>query len=582
MTTEAGIRTERVDDIPLLVWQQRVMGIPQIIDEIIQPHGNRQGLSVGWTVVAWLSFIVSQADHRLSYVESWATEQIGTLQALLPEAVRVQDFTDDRLGDVLSYLSDDATWEAIEAELGQQVMQVYELSPERVHVDSTSAALYHDPEGNPLVRYGKSKDHRPDLAQFKLMLSSLSPMGMPLATLIVAGNRADDALYLPVIEQTRQVLQRRGLLYIGDSKMEALSTRAGLQASGDFYLVPLSKKGSQEQLLHELLEPVWREEQVLTDIYLPEVQTSEASDKPEQRLRARAFAVERTQEVGDGSERLEWTERMLVVYSPNLADSARRGLAQRLQRAQDELLALTPTPDRGRRQWSELEPLQAAAEAIVKGFRLSELLTITYERQQSQRHIRKYKDRPARTETSTRYQVHVTPNPDAIELAERELGWRLYVTNTTAEQLSLEDSVSAYREAPLHEHNFSRLKNRPLGLRPFYVHRQDHMLGLVRLLSLALRLLTLVEFVVRRKLQQQATTLTGLYEGNPNRSTDRPTTERLLRAFQPITLTSVNLPGQQIVHLTPLTPVQSQILALLGLPESIYTDLTDVPNPIPP
>ncbi|MCO5182145.1 MAG: hypothetical protein M9896_19075 [Candidatus Promineofilum sp.] len=332
MMTEAEIRTERVDDVPLLVWQQRVMGIPHIIDEIIQPHGNRQGLSVGWTVAAWLSFIVSQADHRLSYVESWAAEQIGTLQALFPVAVRVQDFTDDRLGDVLSYLSDDASWAAIEAELCRQVMQVYELSPERVHVDSTSAALYHDPEGNPLVRYGMSKDHRPDLAQLKLMLSSLAPMGMPLATLIVPGNRADDGLYLPVIEQTRQVLQRRGLLYIGDSKMEALLTRAGLEAGGDFYLVPLSKKGSQGELLHELLKPVWTEEQALTDIYAPEPKASEVSDKPKRRLRARAFAVERIQEVEDGPESFDWTERMLVVYSPNLADSARQGLAQRLQR----------------------------------------------------------------------------------------------------------------------------------------------------------------------------------------------------------------------------------------------------------
>jgi hypothetical protein len=58
------------------------------------------------------------------------------------------------------------------------------------------------------------------------------------------------------------------------------------------------------------------------------------------------------------------------------------------------------------------------------------------------------------------------------------------------------------------------------------------MIGLVRLLSLALRLLTLAECVVQRKLQQQQTTLAGLYEGNPKRSTSRPATERLLRAFQ--------------------------------------------------
>jgi transposase len=198
MTTETNIQTYRVDYIPLLLWQQRVMDIPQIIDEIVQPHGNRQGLSVGWTVAVWLSYIVSQADHRLSYVERWVDEQLPFLQRLLAEPVSGRDFTDDRLGDVLHVLSQDAVWQAIEVELGQQIMQVYELPQDRVHEDGTTAVLYHDPEVNPLVEFGQSKDHRPDLAQLKVMMSSLGPFGLPLATLVVSGNRADDGLYLPV------------------------------------------------------------------------------------------------------------------------------------------------------------------------------------------------------------------------------------------------------------------------------------------------------------------------------------------------------------------------------------------------
>lgn len=576
MMTETEIETYRVDDLPLLVWQQRVMGIAPVIDEIIQPHGNRQGLSIGWTVVAWLSYILSQADHRLSYVESWAAEQLPVLQKLIPEELGVQDFTDDRLGDVLTYLSDDASWSAIEIELGQQVMQVYELTPERVHLDSTSAALYHDPEGKALVQYGHSKDHRPDLAQFKVMMSSLAPMGMPLATLVVAGNQADDGLYVPAIEQSRQVLQRRGLLYIGDSKMEALAVRAVLAVGNDFYLTPLSKKGKQEALLHELLEPVWAEQQELTNIYDQDVTLSK------RRLLAQAFETVRAQEKEVDGELARWNERLLVVYSPDLAERQNQSLSQRLQRAQKQLMALTPPPGRGRRQWQELAPLQAAVDAILKRYHLSELLTVTYERQESQRHKRKYKERPAYTETIVRYQLDVSPESDAIEQRRRTLGWRLFVTNCPTEMFSLYDAIYAYREGPIHEHNFSRLKNRPLGLRPLYVHRQDHMIGLVRLLSLALRLLTLVEFVVRRELHGQQASITGLYEGNPSRSTTRPTTERLLRAFQPITLTSVSLPGQHIIHLTPLTPVQLQILALLGLPESIYTDLAETANAIPP
>ncbi len=45
---EAEIRTERVDDIPSLIHQQQRMGIPDVLNEVIRSHGNREGLSVGW------------------------------------------------------------------------------------------------------------------------------------------------------------------------------------------------------------------------------------------------------------------------------------------------------------------------------------------------------------------------------------------------------------------------------------------------------------------------------------------------------------------------------------------------------
>jgi hypothetical protein len=89
----------------------------------------------------------------------------------------------------------------------------------------------------------------------------------------------------------------------------------------------------------------------------------------------------------------------------------------------------------------------------------------------------------------------------------------------------------------------------------------------------ALRVLTLLEFVVRRSLKQQRATLVGLYKDNPRRATATPTAERLLQAFVPITLTQVQLPDQTIRHVTPLTPVQEQILRLLGFPADLYAAL---------
>jgi len=210
------------------------------------------------------------------------------------------------------------------------------------------------------------------------------------------------------------------------------------------------------------------------------------------------------------------------------------------------------------------------------------LLEVAYECEVEKRHIRKYGDRPARVEERVRYVVHVRRNRQAIRAVRCRMGWRLYVTNAPAELLSLPQAVWAYRGAPRMERNFRRLKGRPLGIRPLYVQREDHAKGMVRLLSLALRVLTLVEHVVREVLQAAGERLAGLYAGNPKRETARPTTERLLKAFQGITLSLVRFPERTICHVTPLSNLQRRILELLGFPDSIYEELALQVVPIPP
>jgi transposase len=576
--TKIEMQTERVDDIPVLIHQQQEMGIPEVLDYVIHAHGNRQGCSAGWLAVGWVTYILSEADHRMSEVESWAAERMGTLTALLPGLAGRSDFTDDRLADVLRWLSDDEYWAEIEAQLGPRLIRVYDLKCCPVRLDSTSAAVYHDTEGNTLFRHGHSKDHRPDLPQLKVMLAALDPLGMPLATLVVGGNQDDDGLYIPAIERARPVVGQGRRLYIGDAKMGALATRAYVHASGDWYLTPLARTGKVPELLLALLKPVWEKEQRVQRIHAPI--TDDPQDKP--RLWALGYETTRQQEAQMEGETLTWQERVLVVYSSSMARRARQGLARRLDRAQQALLALTPPPGRGKRQWDDLEGLQEAAEGILKKHRVADLLEVHYKQEVHRRTIRKYRDRPTRMEEQVRYVIQVTRNQAAIRMARRLMGWRLYVTNAPLEELSLTEAVWAYRGAPRIERDFRRLKGHPLGIRPLYVRREDHAKGMVRLLSLALRVLTVVEHVVRRQLHLTGETLSGLYAGNPKRQTTRPTTERLLKAFRGITLTIVQLPDQVIHHVTALSRLQRRILALLGLPVSIYEDLTLSLHPIPP
>jgi transposase len=573
---EVEIHTERVDDVPLLEHKQQQMGIPAVMDEVFQPHGNRQGLSLGWLTCLWLGFVLSEADHRMVEVEPWAVRQRQTLSYLSPQPVTEKDFTDDRLADVLRALSQDQAWQEVETRLGQRLVRVYNLKRESVRLDSTTVAVHHNAEGATLFRHGHSKDHRPDLAQFKVMLAALDPLGMPLATLVVSGNVADAPLYEPALRQARSVVGQGGRLYIGDSKMAALQTRAFMQEGGDYYLTALPQTGDVPELLESLLQSVWQKKQALKPVY-----TSPAGEEAP-KLQFLGYETPHALQTEYKGMLLSWLERLLVVFSVALAKKQRRGLERRLQRAEDQLLALTPPRGRGRRQWEELAPLQDAVQAILKRRRVEGLVKVTYHREVDRRQVRGYGDRPSRTEERVRYVVQVRRNTEAIRMSRRKIGWRLYVTNAPTKRLPLAEALQAYRGAPTIERDFRRLKGKPLGIRPLYVQRDDHGKGMVRLLSLALRVLTLMEHVVREKLKQADESLTGLYAGLPKRETTRPTTERLLRAFKEITLTVVHMPDQRIRHITPLNALQRRILNLLDLPLSVYQELTWPQEPNPP
>jgi len=125
----------------------------------------------------------------------------------------------------------------------------------------------------------------------------------------------------------------------------------------------------------------------------------------------------------------------------------------------------------------------------------------------------------------------------------------------------------------LTERGFARLKGFPLSLTPIYLQREDHITGLIRLLSIGLRVLTLLEFQVRSSLKDNQEKLSGLYTGNSKRETVRPTAELILAAFKEITLILIETKNQVYAHLTHLSPLQERILVLLGFPITIYTQL---------
>jgi transposase len=194
---------ERVDDIPAIIAHLKKMRVADFLDQYFPTNGHWQGLRLGWTTVVWLAFMLSEADHRLYRVEPWVKEHLKTLRRCLDSKVRPRDLADDRLATILDYLCVAERWAVFERALNQSVLRVYDLQGRLVRVDTTTAAAYVTPAG--LFQLGHSKDHRPDLPQVKIAMAVLDPLGVPLTLTVVAGNTADDPLYLPEIAKVRQI-----------------------------------------------------------------------------------------------------------------------------------------------------------------------------------------------------------------------------------------------------------------------------------------------------------------------------------------------------------------------------------------
>jgi transposase len=566
------LRVEVVADLPVLWATLERLDLPATLDRQFPTPCHWEGpLSPGEVLAVWLLFVLSQADHCLSHVEPWVAQHQGTLSALLGKTVLPVDLHDDRLADWLNRLCSGDSFSVLERDLNRQTIRVYRLPTDLVRIDATTANSYADVLSEQgLLQFGHSKDD-PDRPQLKIAAGVLDPLGMPLATVVVPGNSTDDPLYVPVIQAVQQSFGVGGRTYVGDCKMAALATRAFVAAGQDFYLCPLSENQLSRAQRRELLQPVFDGAQALRQVRRPG-----GEGQPDE-LVAEGFAVDVGLAATAGGREVRWTERRWLVRSLAYAQAQGAALERRLGNAIQALRELV-VRKQGKKQLFHAELMQAA-EAVVRREGVEGLLSYTAQALMTTRQVRAYRGRPARQETVVSFEVEVRRNEALIEERKREMGWQVYATNALA--LALPRVVWAYRGQYRIEDDWSRLKGRPLGLTPMYLQDERRMQGLVYLLSLALRLLTLLEWVARERLRKEGAKLQGVYAGQPGRKTDRPSAELLLRAMKTISVSVVEINGQTHALLSPLTGVQTRLLELWGLPPDLYEKVVRG-FPIPP
>jgi len=577
---EPEIRIERVDDVPLLMKIMVKIGLQEVIDNQIPTHWKQRSLSWGWTAVIWLGYILSEGDHRKVVLREFIKGMKSALEANTGLELDELDFTDDRLAILLRYMSDSKYWRGIEEELGKNTIEAYDLRKETARCDATTVSGYHRAVEGGMFQFGNSKDD-PSRPQLKIMMGSLDPLGMPLATDVVAGNRADDGLYGPIISRMSSILNKAGILYVGDCKLGSIGNRLHIKSQKiqGHYLCPLPQTGETAKKMGE-----WIERGILIEAEDKLIKFKVMDDKGTEETKAKGYEIVCRQSGTVDGEELVWEERNLIVNSPKHAEAQARGLEKRIQNAITKILGLTPAKGRGKRQITNETDLVEAADAILEQHSVKGMVNYEYikEVEKQEKYIgrgRGSADREKQIIEKVRYVVtNVVRRKDVVERELQKLGWKAFVTDVPEARLSLIDAIKCYRNEYRIEKIFNRLKSRYV-ISPLFVKRDDQAEGLTNLLTLGVRVATLIQYVARRSLDESGTTLTGLHLENPKKATNTPTCERLLRAFSKIYLTTIETGGNIIRHITPLSHLQTKILELLRLDATIYSGLAKLAKP---
>jgi transposase len=560
-------KIERVDTIPIIIAFLRKMDVQLAIDSIFIQHGNWSGLSYGQLAVLFVTYVLHSLTHHFSGMESWVDQHKTVIERATGWQIGEKDATDDRVGRLSEVLGESGeSLSELQLQVGQNVITAYQLPTEYARYDTTSFNVHHDPENakNGILQFGHSKNHRSDLLQFKQGLATLDPAGVPIVSETFSGNRADDVCYFPAWRRMVQTIGSSDFLFIADCKAASHETRAGISYEKGYYLFPLPMTGETPRHLKEL---VLNPEQAFQEIVLEPKQDQD----DQQRKVGKGFVVNKQQEaLLESGEQHQWQEQWMVTCSHAHAHRQEKSFTERLDKAESKLSKLKPkTKDTA-------DSFRIKAEKIVQTYNVEDYLHLDVNESITMQ--KKYigKGRPGPKTPFEMVDIKnltlmIERDQGAISRFRLLAGWRIFVTNVDEARMTLNQSTQYYRDEWQVERGFHRFKRGHIPALPLFLRIQERIKGLMVLLTIALQVLTLMEFVARRELSQNDESISGLVPGNPKMKTNRPTAERLLSQFDNLHLL-IQEKGKRItgVMVEGLTCLQKKILSILQLPEKTY------------
>ena len=472
---------------------------------------------------------------------------------------------DDRLGRCMARAHHELTPQLI-LDFVRSMVETFQIGLEEFHNDSTTVSFFgahreadekSPPRGRPtpVITWGHSKDHRPDLKQLLYTLTISEDGGVPVFFATSSGNTSDDVTHIGTWDLVCQLAGRTDFLYVADCKLASKENLAHIATRGGRFVTVLPRTRQEDGPFRARLRSGLEAER-----WQPVYDLTDAEGEVLDRL-----SVWGEETVTSDGYRLFW------YHSTRKATLDGVARARRIQRALTELEELRGRLSGPRTRFRQRSQVEQAIEGILGGHEFAGCVVVRIEEGERASYRQATPGRPTeRTQyvkqTRLRYALAWELDQAALTAAEREDGVFPLMTNDRG--LSAEEVLRAYKRQPLIEKRFSQFKT-DFAVAPVYLQDTARICGLLTVYFFALATQTLLERELRRAMAASGVKTLKLYpEGRP---CARPTTHRLIELFEPVQRHELWTGGDEPqILLTELTPVQRQVVELLGLPPDSY------------
>jgi transposase len=554
------LRSWTVGALPLINHFLSRLDLEALLQAHLPAHDGRSRLPVARGLIVLVQNILLSREP-LYGLGAWAALHDPQLLGLTPE--QIGSLNDDRLGRCLAALFQTGS-AALLLALVRHAVQEFGVSLHELHNDSTTISFHgayadaaaeqtHPGQPAPALTWGHSKARRPDLKQLLYILTLSSDGGVPLCCRGASGNVTDDTTHPGNWDLLCELAGTPDFLYVADGKLVTRANLNHIATRGGRFVSVLPRTRREDTLFRSRLQQQEVNWQPLWSKHNDDGQLLDCI------------------RVADGPEVLPEGYRLWWYHSTRKADLDQASRSNRLERALRHLRQLQAKLRGPRARQRDRAKVQQQVEHLLQPYDVTDLVRCAVVECPHETFHQRRRGRPGpNTEFLRRVRLRLdldwTIDAAAVDQAQTTDGVFPLVTNDAA--LTALDALLAYKRQPVIEKRFEQLKT-DFAVAPVWLKDVRRIEGLLHVYFIVLLVEALLERELRRGMQRARLASLPLYpEGRPCRC---PTARRVIDLFAPVQRHVLETTvGATTTAVTDRTPVQKQVLRLLGLPANAY------------